>query len=219
MAVTRTAGPKRPANDKGFAADSVGVLSMLSLGLASAAPAYSITAALGLVVLTVGNLAPAAFLIGFMPIACTAFAFPELNWVPQIAIWIAMTVLAPVGASNLLALAGGDQAPTAAVTVLGCLLIALTTAVAYRGIEISAHVQTAMVGVQLLAMVAFGITAFTHTPAVHFSPAWLNLFGFPDSTSFAKAALLCLYIYWGWDAALTVNAEARDRTRAPARPP
>ncbi|WP_329433107.1 APC family permease [Streptomyces sp. NBC_01280] len=242
MAVTRTSRPERPANDKGFAADSVGVLSMVSLGLASAAPAYSITVTLGLVVLTVGNLAPAALLIGFIPIVCTAFAFRELNralpdcgtnfvwitrtfgpwagwifgnWIPQIATWIAMTVLAQVGASNLLALAGWEQAPTTAVTLLGCLLIALTTAVAYRGIEISAHVQTAMVGVQLIAMVAFGITAFTHTPAADFSPAWLNPFAFPDSTSFAEAALLCLFIYWGWDAALTVNEEARDRTRAP----
>lgn len=79
MAVTRTARPERPANDTGFAADSVGVLSMGSLGPASAAPAYNITATLGLVVLAVGNLAPAALLIGFIPTVCTAFAFCELD--------------------------------------------------------------------------------------------------------------------------------------------
>lgn len=106
-----------------------------------------------------------------------------------------MTSLAPVSASNLPAPAGWDQAPTSAVTVPGCLLIALTTAVAYRGIEILAYVQTPMAGVQLLAMVAFGITAFTHTPAAHFSPAWLNPFGFPNGTSIAKAALLCLHTW------------------------
>ncbi|WP_406209423.1 APC family permease [Kitasatospora sp. NBC_01560] len=233
--------------DKGLAADSVGLLSMVSLGLASVAPAYSITVTLGLVVLAVGHLAPAALLVGFVPILCTAYAFRELNrvmpdcgtnfvwitrsfgpwigwifgnWLPQTATLIAMTALAQVGATNLLDVAGlTDLAGrTLPVTCLGALLIALATAVGYRGVQLSAAVQTVMVAVQLAALIGFGVAALAaHDAASEFSPGWLNPFAFHGTGPFAQSVLLCLFIYWGWDAALTVNEEARDRTRTPGR--
>lgn len=234
--------------DKGLAADSVGLLSMVSLGLASVAPAYSITVTLGLVVLAVGHLAPAALLVGFVPILCTAYAFRELNrvmpdcgtnfvwitrsfgpwigwifgnWLPQTATLIAMTALAQVGATNLLDVAGlTDLAGrTLPVTCLGALLIALATAVGYRGVQLSAAVQTVMVAVQLAALIGFGVAALAaHDAASEFSPGWLNPFAFHGTGPFAQSVLLCLFIYWGWDAALTVNEEARDRTRTLAGP-
>ena len=57
----------------------MGLLATVALGLASVAPAYSIAVTLGLVTMVVGNLAPAALLLGFVPILLTAFAFRELN--------------------------------------------------------------------------------------------------------------------------------------------
>ncbi|MBO0510532.1 APC family permease [Streptomyces beijiangensis] len=219
---------------------------MVSLGLASTAPAYSITVTLGLVILAVGHLAPAALLVGFVPILCTAYAFRELNrtmpdcgtnfvwitkafgpwpgwifgnWIPQIATTIAMTALAQVGAVNLLSLIGLQRYAdrTLPVTCLGVALIALVTAVAYRGIQLSALVQTAMVTLQLVALLGFGIAALAHHGATAPSLSWFNPFRFDGSGPFAESVLLCLFIYWGWDAALTVNEEARDRTRAPGR--
>ena len=104
----------------------MGLLAVVALGLSSVAPAYSIAVTLGFVVMVVGDLAPAALLVGFVPILLTAFAFRELNrempdcgttfvwktrafgpyagwlsggWVVQIATVIAMTALASVGAS------------------------------------------------------------------------------------------------------------------------
>jgi amino acid transporter len=235
-----------PSTDKGFAADSVGLLSMVSLGLASVAPAYSITVTLGLVVLAVGHLAPAALLVGFIPILCTAYAFRELNevmpdcgtnfvwitkafgpwpgwifgnWIPQVATTIAMTALAQVGATNLLDLVGlpSYASQTVPVICLAAALILGVTAVAYRGIQLSAVVQTSMVALQLIALLGFGIAAFAHHSATVPSLTWLNPFGFSGAGPFAQSVLLCLFIYWGWDAALTVNEEARDRTRAPGR--
>ncbi|MFE9426327.1 APC family permease [Kitasatospora sp. NPDC006697] len=246
MSTSTDLAARASAPDKGLAADSVGLLSMVSLGLASVAPAYSITVTLGLVVLAVGHLAPAALLVGFVPILCTAFAFRELNrvmpdcgtnfvwitrnfgpwsgwifgnWLPQTATVIAMTALAQVGATNLLDLAGLTRLAhqTLAVTCLGTLLIALVTAIAYRGVQLSAAVQTAMVAIQLAALVGFGAAALTHHGAATPSPAWLNPLGFHSTGPFAQSVLLCLFIYWGWDAALTVNEEARDRTRTPGR--
>ncbi len=232
--------------DKGLAAGSVGLLSMVSLGLASVAPAYSITVTLGLVTLVVGHLAPAALLVGFVPILCTAYAFRELNrvmpdcgtnfvwitrafgpwsgwifgnWIPQIATLIAMTALSQVGATSLLSLVGLDSlaARTVPVTLLGLLLLAVVTAVAYRGVQLSAAIQTGMVAIQFVALIGFGIAALSHHHAAAPSLAWLNPFGFHGTGPFAESVLLCLFIYWGWDSALTVNEEARDRTRAPGR--
>lgn len=238
--------PRPSTQDKGLATNAVGLLSMVSLGLASTAPAYSITVTLGLVVLSVGHLAPAALLIGFVPILCTAYAFREFNrvmpdcgtnfvwitrnfgpwsgwifgnWIPQIATIIAMTALAQVGASNLLGLVGLTSlaSQTLPVTLLGAALIALVTVVGYRGIQLSAAVQTAMVALQIVALIGFGVAALAGHGATAPSPAWFNPFGFTGSGPFAESVLLCLFIYWGWDAALTVNEEARDRTRIPGR--
>jgi len=130
-----------------------------------------------------------------------------------------MTALAQVGAVNLLGLAGlnGLAGQALPVTCLGAALIALITAVAYRGVQLSAAVQTAMVAIQLVALAGFGVAALAGHRAATPSLAWLNPAGFHHSGSFAQAVLLCLFIYWGWDAALTVNEEARDRTRTPGR--
>lgn len=232
--------------DKGLAAGSVGLLSMVSLGLASVAPAYSITVTLGLVTLVVGHLAPAALLVGFVPILCTAYAFRELNrvmpdcgtnfvwitrafgpwsgwilgnWVPQTATLIAMTALSQVGATSLYSLVGLDSyaGRTLPVMLLGLLLLALVTAVAYRGVQLSAAVQTGMVAIQFVALIGFGIAALTRHGAATPSLSWINPFGFSGAGPFAESVLLCLFIYWGWDSALTVNEEAKDRTGAPGR--
>ena len=235
-----------PPGDKGLQGDSVGLLAAVALGLASVAPAYSIAVTLGLVTLVVGHLAPAALLLGFVPILLTAFAFRELNrempdcgtnfvwntrafgpfvgwmsggWVPTIATLISVTALSQVGATYLLNLVGlhtlaGD---TAAVAATGVLLLAVVTAIGYRGLQIATSVQYLLLALQLLALLGFGVAALMRHGAATPSLGWLNPLGFGGFGPFAKAVLLCLFIYWGWDSALTVNEEARDRTRAPGR--
>ena len=235
-----------PLTEKGLRGDSVGLLATVALGLASVAPAYSIAITLGLVTLVVGDLAPAALLLGFVPILLTAFAFRELNrempdcgttfvwntrvfgpafgwlaggWTVLCATVIAMTALAQVGASALLGFLGLDAAAgsTPAVTAVAVLLLALAVAVAYRGIQLAAQVQYAMLGLQLVALLAFGVTALARDSAASPSLSWLNPFGFDSFASFSEAALLCLFIYWGWDALITFNEETVDSARTPGR--
>ena len=235
-----------PPGDKGLQGDSVGLLAAVALGLASVAPAYSIAVTLGLVTLVVGHLAPAALLLGFVPILLTAFAFRELNrempdcgtnfvwntrafgpfvgwmsggWVPTIATLISVTALSQVGATYLLNLVGlhtlaGD---TAAVAATGVLLLAVVTAIGYRGLQIATSVQYLLLALQLLALLGFGVAALMRHGAATPSLGWLNPLGFGGFGPFAKAVLLCLFIYWGWDALLSVNEETRDRTRVPGQ--
>jgi amino acid transporter len=231
---------------KGLRTDSVGLLAVVALGLASVAPAYSIAVTLGFVVMVVGHLAPAALLVGFVPILLTAFAFRELNrempdcgttfvwntrafgpyagwlsggWVVQIATVIAMTALARVGAGYLLTLFGLDSLASNNVAVIATavLILAVVTAIAYRGLQIAAEVQYVLLGLQLIALFGFGIAAFARDGAETPSLSWLNPLAFDGFGPFAEAVLLCLFIYWGWDALITVNEETTDKDKTPGR--
>ncbi|WP_371789952.1 APC family permease [Streptomyces sp. NBC_01471] len=241
----RTGVPSPAATAKGLHRGSVSLLGAVALGLSSVAPAYSIAVTLGLVTLVAGHLAPAALLLGFVPILLTAFAFREFNrqlpdcgttfvwttrafgplagwlvggWVVQIATLIAMTALSQVGAVYLLQVLGlhtWEQRPLA-VTVTAVLLLAALTAVARRGLRIAASVQYVLLGLQLTALFGFGAAALVQRHSVRPSLSWLNPFAFGDPGSCAQAVLLCLFIYWGWDSLITVNEET-DSDRVPGR--
>jgi len=238
--------PPPAPTGKGLRGGSVGLLAAVALGLSSVAPAYSIAVTLGFVTMVVGNLAPAALLLGFVPILLTAFAFRELNrempdcgttfvwttrafgphtgwlsggWVVQIATLIAMTALARVGAGYLLTLLGLDSlaSDNVAVIVTAVLIVAAVTTIAYRGLQLAASVQYVLLGLQLVALFGFGAAAFARTGASAPSLSWLNPFAFGGFGPFAEAVLLCLFIYWGWDALITVNEETRDSDRIPGQ--
>jgi amino acid transporter len=238
--------PSKEPEGKGLRGDSVGLLAVVALGLASVAPAYSIAVTLGFVVMVVGHLAPAALLVGFVPILLTAFAFRELNrempdcgttfvwntrafgpyagwlsggWVVQVATVIAMTALARVGAGYLLALLGLESLAANEFAVVGTavLLLVIVTAIAYRGLQIAAEIQYVLLGLQLVALFGFGAAAFARPGAETPSLAWLNPLAVGGFGPFAEAVLLCLFIYWGWDALITVNEETKDGDRTPGR--
>jgi amino acid transporter len=242
---TPAASPPLPEGT-GLRTDSVGLLAVVALGLASVAPAYSIAVTLGFVVMVVGHLAPAALLVGFVPILLTAFAFRELNkempdcgttfvwntrafgpwvgwlsggWVVQIATVIAMTALARVSASYLLSLLGLESLAnnTFAVITTAVLILAIVTVIAYRGLQVAAEVQYVLLGLQLVALFGFGAAALARPGAERPSLSWLNPLAFDGFGPFAEAVLLCLFIYWGWDALITVNEETKDSGTTPGR--
>ncbi|WP_028936027.1 APC family permease [Pseudonocardia spinosispora] len=64
---------------KGLSSGSVGMWGSVTLGVSSVAPAYTLTATLGIVVTAVGLKMPAIFLAGFVPMFLTAYAYRELN--------------------------------------------------------------------------------------------------------------------------------------------
>jgi amino acid transporter len=237
----RAGAPPAPVG-KGLRKGSVGLLAAVTLGLSSVAPAYSIAVTLGFVTLTVGDRAPAALLLGFLPILLTAFAFRELNrampdcgttfvwttrafgpltgwltggWVVQTATLLAMTALSQVGARYLLHLLGLHSVADSStwVTITAVLLLAVVTSIAYRGLHLAASVQYVLLGLQLIALLGFGAAAFARHGASTPSPAWLNPLAFDGFGPFAEAVLLSLFIYWGWDALITANEETRDGER------
>ena len=130
-----------------------------------------------------------------------------------------MTALARVGAGYLLTLLGLDTLADNDFAVIGTavLILAAVTAIAYRGLQIAAEVQYVLLGLQLVALFGFGIAAFARDGAETPSLSWLNPLAFDGFGPFAEAVLLCLFIYWGWDALITVNEETKDKDKTPGR--
>jgi amino acid transporter len=47
--------------------------------------------------------------------------------------------------------------------------------------------------------------------------SWLNPFELKDTTALADGLVIAVFLYWGWDTAVTVNEETKDAHRTPGR--
>src|SRR6476620_8176048 len=72
-------GHHHPQIEKGLAEGSVGLLGGTVLGISSVAPAYALTATIGLVVAVAGVKMPIIFIAGFLPMFFAAYAYREFN--------------------------------------------------------------------------------------------------------------------------------------------
>ena len=136
---------------------------------------------------------------------------------------IVMASLAQIAGRYFMQLVGLQGAGTVWVTVSGVAFIALLTAVCYRGIEVSARLQQVLLVIEVGALAVFAIVALVKAGtghalpgAAHPSAAWLS----PWTGSFGSLSnsfLLAVFIYWGWDCALSVNEETKDSARTPGR--
>lgn len=237
---------------KGLQGSAIGLLSSLVIGLAATAPAYSVTATLGFVVIAVGLHAPAIMLLAFFPMMAIAVAFSHLNredpdcgttfkwatkafgprtgwiggWAMTLASIIAMAYLAGIAAQYLFLLFGADGLASSHgwVMFVGSLLVAAMTYVCYRGVQMSARLQYLLFGVEAVMLVVFSVTALVkiytgHAPPGHVRPSigWINPLHVGGFHAFAAGLLLALFIYWGWDSAVSVNEETADRHRNPGK--
>jgi hypothetical protein len=79
-------------------ANVLGLGSSVTIGVASAAPAYSLAAVLGVLAGAVGLHAPATLLLAFIPMVCTAAAY---NAFDRVAAWarspVAIRSCSPAG--------------------------------------------------------------------------------------------------------------------------
>ena len=74
--------PDRPAEaplEKGLKSNAVSLVSNIVIGVASTAPAYSLAATLGLIVVAVGVLSPVIVVLAFVPMLFVSIGYSELN--------------------------------------------------------------------------------------------------------------------------------------------
>jgi amino acid transporter len=157
---------------------------------------------------------------------------PKTGWAGGWAIVAAdvlcMASLAQVAGQYVFLLFGstsiGDNATSGWVLLVGLIWLALMTYVCYRGIEVSAALQRVLLAVELVMLVVLAITALVKTysgnpppTSVHVAWSWFNPFHISSFTAFISGIILMLFIYWGWDTAVSVNEETKDPEKTPGR--
>ncbi|MGJ5753704.1 amino acid transporter [Streptomyces puniciscabiei] len=179
--------PGTGAGRKGLKTDALGIFSSVAMGLASAGPAYSLAATLGVIVAGVGLQAPIVTMLAFIPMLLIAYAFRELNasnadcgttftwatralgprvgwmggWGLIVANTIVMANLAEISAAYGFRLVGLDALAESRLwtTVVGIAWIAVLTAICYVGIEFSAAVQRWLLCLEVLMLIVFAVAA------------------------------------------------------------
>ena len=240
--------------DKGLKGGSLGLVAVIVIGVASTAPGYSLAASIGLVTGEVGAKAPFIMLFAFVPMACIAASFYYLNkadpdcgtnftwgvrafgprpgwiagWGCIVADLVIMPNLAGVSGQYVVLLFSESAANNIwLTTTIGIAFIVAMTWICWKGIELSARSQVALLGTELAVLAAFAIIALakatsgitrtvgdkTYTSA---SPklGWISPSGVSGS-AITAGLVLAVFIYWGWDTCVSVNEEAKDSSRTP----
>ena len=243
------------AGDKGLKEGALGFVSSVVVGVASTAPAYSLAATLGFVVIAIAGLqAPIITILAFVPMLLVSYGYKAMNsadpdcgttftwatrafgpktgwlggWGIIAADILVMASLAQIAGQYVFLLFGangiGHNADSGWVLLVGILWIVSMTAICYVGIEISANFQKALLGIEVtmltvLAVVALYKVGAGTAPLGHLTPSWtwFNPFDVPGPESFMVGLTLMLFIYWGWDTAVSVNEETKERDKIPGR--
>jgi amino acid transporter len=251
-----TAMQQEERESKGLRAGAIGLVGSVVVGIASTAPAYSLAASLGYVVIVkngdgiVGVKAPLIMVLAFIPMYFIAVAYSELNkaepdcgttftwaarafgtrtgwlggWGIIAADVIVMANLSQIAGSYTFALFGFDTLAASVFwsTVAGIIWIIIMTYICYRGIEVSVRLQYALLGVEIVTLVAFALFALVKVYSgdapggIKPSLSWLSPAGM-SGTAIVTATLIAVFIYWGWDTAVATNEEADDPAKTPGR--
>src|ERR1700733_7094246 len=141
---------------------------------------------------------------------------------------LVMASLAQVAGQYVFLLFGakgiGSNPASGWVLLVGIVGIIAMTYICYRGIEGSAWFQRILLTVELVMLLVLSVTALVKVcggghpaPSVHISAGWFNPFGIHDFSAFVGAIVLMLFIYWGWDTAVSINEETKDKNKTPGR--
>jgi amino acid transporter len=186
---TTAAPPPNQVQDKGLKGGALGLVSSVVIGVASTAPAYSLAATLGFIVVFVGVQSPIIVVLAFVPMLFTAIAYQELNkadpdcgttftwatrafgpktgwlggWGIIAADILVMASLAQVAGQYVFLLFNADgiggDATSGWVLLVGVLWIIVMTYICYVGVELSARLQRVLLTVELIVLLVFAVVA------------------------------------------------------------
>jgi amino acid transporter len=156
---------------------------------------------------------------------------PKTGWAGGWAIVAAdvlvMASLAQVAGQYVFLLFGadsiGENATAWQVLLVGIGWIVAMSYICYRGIEVSAWFQRILLTVEVVMLLVLSVVALVrvengHHPAGSRSPSfgWL-LPSHLSLSAFISGIILMLFIYWGWDTAVSVKEETKDKAKTPGR--
>jgi amino acid transporter len=109
-------------------------------------------------------------------------------------------------------------------TLAGLAWIAIMTWICYRGIEISARLQYVLLSIEVIVLIIFAVFALVRvysgnaeTYSIIPQWSWFNPFTLDFGGVLAPAMLTAIFIYWGWDSAVSVNEETKNPEKTPGR--
>jgi len=156
---------------------------------------------------------------------------PKTGWAGGWAIVAAdvlvMASLAQVAGQYVFLLFGdngvGQNATAWQVLLVGIGWIVAMSYICYRGIEVSAWFQRVLLSVEVVMLLVLSVTALVrvengHHPKGSVSPSfgWL-LPSHLTLSAFISGIILMLFIYWGWDTAVSINEETKDKNKTPGQ--
>ena len=181
--------PANRAPEKGLKSGALGLISSIVIAVASTAPAYSMAATLGFVVVAIGLQAPVVTVLAFFPMWFVSIAFQQMNkadpdcgasftwatrafnprvgwmggWGVIAADVIVMASLAQIAGQYVFDLFNangiGNNATSPWVLTVGIAWIVAMTWICYVGIEISANFQKALLGIELTMLTVLSVWA------------------------------------------------------------
>ena len=187
---TKTVGlPETERHGKGLKSGALGLISSTVVGVASTAPAYSLAATLGFVVVAIGLQAPIVTIIAFIPMLFIAYGYKELNnadpdcgttftwaarafgpktgwlggWGIVAADVLVMASLAQVAGQYVFLLFNakgiGSNPSSGWVLLVGIAWIVVMTLICYVGIEVSANFQKVLLSIELTMLLVLSVVA------------------------------------------------------------
>ena len=145
------------------------------------------------------------------------------GWVIIIADLVVMPSLADITGQYAFQLFGADGLANDKYwrMAIGVVFILAMTWICVIGIELNAKTQVGLLLAELTVLVIFAAVALYKVyngdlaGSVDPSLDWVNPFKISDASALSGGLLAALFIYWGWDTAVTVNEECEDSKRTP----
>lgn len=212
------------------------------MGVAGSAPAYTIAVTTAALLATAGTLSPGALIIFAIPMLGIAVAYRALNrnsvhagaayqwtsvafgrffgylsgWALLVASMVFMvTGSLPIATSTLDFIEPSLANSVVLTTVVATIWFLIIAGVLIKGIGITSKVQLILTSIELAILALVLIAAFVHAAVanlVHpFSWSWFG-FGYTPA-SFAGAALVVIFFYWGWDVTANLSEETKNAAR------
>jgi amino acid transporter len=109
------------------------------------------------------------------------------------------------------------------VLLLGLVFIFLMTLVCVIGIELNARMQFFLLAAEIVVLFIFATVALYKVlsgdiaGSVDPSWDWVNPFALDGVEPLVDGLVLAIFLYWGWDTAVTVNEETKDPAKTPGR--
>lgn len=225
-------------------ADSLGVGKSIVMGVAGAAPAFSVAAVTTTLIASVGTLAPASIIYCGLIMFGISLAFIHLNkvivnagasyaWVSEIfgfylgfftgwAVLVSSAVFMvsgsiPAATATLLLIAPDLVQSPGWIALVSILWISAIALIAIRGVKTTATLQMLMTGFEILiliGLISLGTMKYIHTPMHAFSLSSLSLTHFTPDL-FAAGSISAIFLYWGWDVTLNLNEETKNTQHIP----